>query len=84
MQLISGPNNGKKLALTKSITRLGKPGEQVAAIARRPQGYFIMHLGGNTPQPELNGTRVGTQATALKHGDIIEVGQVRMKILIPS
>lgn len=43
-----------------------------------------MHLGGNTPQPELNGTRVGTQATALKHGDIIEVGQVRMKILIPS
>ena len=84
LQLLSGPNNGKKMALTKSITRLGKPGEQVAAIAKRPQGYFIMHLGGNTPQPILNGSNVGTQATALTHGDIIEVGKIRMKIMIPS
>lgn len=84
LQLLNGPNNGKKMALNKSITRLGKPGEQVAAIAKRPQGYFIMHLGGNTAQPVLNGTGVGTQATALKHGDIIEVGKTRMKIMIPS
>lgn len=84
LQLLSGPNNGKKMALTKSITRLGKPGEQVAAIAKRPGGYFVMHLGGNTPQPVVNGSTVGTQATELKHGDIIEVGKVRMKIMIPS
>lgn len=84
LQLISGPNNGKKMALTKPITRLGKPGEQYAAIAKRPQGYFIMHLGGNTPQPLLNSDAVGTQAKSLKHGDIIEIGKVRMKILIPS
>lgn len=84
LQLLSGPNNGKKMALTKSITRLGKPGEQVAAIAKRPAGYFVMHLGGNTPQPIVNGANVGTQATELKHGDIIEVGKIRMKILIPS
>jgi len=63
------------MALNKSITRLGKPGEQVAAIAKRPQGYFIMHLGGSTAQPILNGSNVGTQATSLKHGDIIEVGK---------
>ena len=84
LQMISGPNNGKKLALTKSITRLGKPGEQFAAIAKRPQGYFLMHLGGNTPQPKLNDKTVGTQAQGLSHGDIVEVGNVRMKILIPS
>lgn len=84
LQLLSGPNNGKKMALTKSITRLGKPGEQVAAIAKRPAGYFVMHLGGNTPQPVVNGSTVGTQATELKHGDIIEVGKIRMKILIPT
>ena len=84
LQLLSGPNNGKKMALNKSITRLGKPGEQVAAIAKRPQGYFIMHLGGDTPQPLLNGTKVSTQATVLAHGDIIEMGKVRMKIMIPS
>lgn len=84
LQLLSGPNNGKKMALNKSITRLGKPGEQVAAIAKRPAGYFIMHLGGDTPQPQLNGSGVGTQAVALKHGDIIEVGKIRMKIMIPG
>lgn len=84
LQLLSGPNNGKKMALNKSITRLGKPGEQVAAIAKRPAGYFIMHLGGNTPQPVVNGSTVGTQASELKHGDIIEVGKIRMKIMIPS
>lgn len=84
LQMISGPNNGKKVALTKSITRLGKPGEQFAAIAKRPQGYFLMHLGGNTPQPKLNDKTVGTQAQSLTHGDIVEVGNVRMKILIPS
>jgi pSer/pThr/pTyr-binding forkhead associated (FHA) protein len=84
LQLLSGANNGKKMALNKSITRLGKPGEQVAAIAKRPAGYFIMHLGGNTTQPIVNGNAVGTQAKELKHGDIIEVGKIRMKIMIPS
>lgn len=84
LQLMSGPNEGKKMALDQSITRLGKPGEQVAAIARRPQGYFIMHLGGDTPQPVVNGAKVSTQAFKLKHGDVIEVGKVQMKILIPD
>lgn len=84
LQLLSGPNNGKKMALTRSITRLGKPGEQSAAIAKRPQGYFIMHLGGSALQPLLNGKKVGTQAAKLTHEDVIEMGKIRMKVMIPS
>jgi pSer/pThr/pTyr-binding forkhead associated (FHA) protein len=84
LELTSGPNQGKKLALNQAITRLGKPGEQVAAIAKRPQGYFIMHLGGDIPPPLLNGAKVGTQATLLKHGDLIVLGKVQMTIRIPD
>jgi hypothetical protein len=41
-----GPNAGKELELTKTLTTLGKPGMQVAVIARRPHGYFITHVEG--------------------------------------
>src|SRR6266705_2384100 len=40
LQLLSGPNAGKELDLTKPLTTLGKPGVQVAVITRRPQGFF--------------------------------------------
>lgn len=82
LELISGPDAGKKMALTKSISRLGKPGEQVAAIARRPGGYFLMHLGGNTAQPALNGEAVSAPVTLLNEGDVIELGKIRMKFLL--
>ncbi|TMG74083.1 MAG: FHA domain-containing protein, partial [Betaproteobacteria bacterium] len=35
LQLLSGPNAGKELDLTKPLTTLGKPGVQVAVITRR-------------------------------------------------
>ncbi len=82
LQMVGGPNNGKKVTLTKAISRLGAPGEQVAVIARRPGGYYLMHLGGNTEQPILNGEPVSTQATLLADEDIIEVGRMRMKFLL--
>jgi len=46
LQLISGTNTGKELQLTKILTTLGKPGVQVAAIARRPTGYFLLLVDG--------------------------------------
>jgi hypothetical protein len=46
LQLLSGPNAGKELDLTKPLTTLGKPGVQVAVITRRPQGFFITHVEG--------------------------------------
>jgi hypothetical protein len=46
IQLLSGGNAGKEMELTKTLTTLGKPGVQVAVIARRPHGYFITHVEG--------------------------------------
>ena len=44
LQLLSGANAGKELILTKALTTIGQPGVQVAAITRRPQGFFLIRL----------------------------------------
>lgn len=80
LQLMSGANSGKELQLKKILTTLGKPGVQVAAITRRPTGYFLIVVdagpSGNTPL--VNDEAVGKQAHPLNDGDVIEVAGVKM------
>ena len=64
IQILSGPSAGKELPLSKPLTTLGKPGVQVAVIARRPQGYFITHVEGGS-FPVLNGKQLDAQAHPL-------------------
>lgn len=84
LQLLSGTNAGKKLPLTKVLTTLGKPGVQVAAITRRPTGYYILHVegGANSGQPTINGEAVGSKASPLNNNDIIEVAGIKMEFNI--
>lgn len=81
LQLLSGANAGKKLPLTKILTTLGKPGVQVAAITRRPTGYYILHVegGANSGHPTINGGAVGSKASPLNNNDIIEVAGIKME-----
>lgn len=81
IQILSGNNAGKELELTKSLTTLGKPKIQVAVIARRPQGYFITHVEGET-FPVINGISVGAQAQALKDYDVIELAGIKMTFFL--
>ncbi len=78
IQILSGPNAGKELPLAKALTTLGKPGVQVAVIAKRPQGYFITHVEGTT-MPILNGKSVDGQAHQLRDHDVIELAGVKME-----
>lgn len=81
LQLLSGANSGKTLPLTKILTTLGKPGVQVAAITRRPTGYYILHVegGANSGHPTINGDPVGSKASPLNNNDIIEVAGIKME-----
>ncbi len=81
IKVLSGPNAGKELALTKSLTTLGKPGLQVAVITRRAQGYFITHVEGAT-FPLVNGRAIDTQARRLEEHDQIELAGVKMEFLL--
>lgn len=80
IRLVSGANSGKELPLTKILTTLGKPGVQVAAITRRPTGYFLIHVDGgeNEGRPKVNDQEIGTQAQPLGNNDVIEVAGVKM------
>ena len=80
IRLVSGANSGKELELTKVLTTLGKPGIQVAAITRRPTGYFLIHIDGgdNGDRPKVNDDQIGSQAHPLNNNDVIEVAGVKM------
>ncbi len=81
IQILSGPNAGKELPLAKPLTTLGKPGVQVAVIAKRPQGYFITHVeGANFPM--VNGKTLDAQARQLGDHDIIELAGVKMEFFL--
>ncbi len=74
----SGPSKGKTMVLAKSVTRLGKPGNQAAAIAKRPQGHFFVNLGGDSVKPKLNGSTLSVGAVRLGHGDTISLGSIEL------
>jgi len=78
IQVRSGAAAGRTLDLTKNLTTIGKPGLQVAAITKRPNGYFITHVEGAT-YPTLNGASLGAQAHPLNDHDLIEIAGVKME-----
>ena len=81
IQILNGANAGRQLELTKTLTTLGKPGVQVAVIARRPQGYFITHVEG-AKFPAVNGQLIDSQAHPLKDHDVIEIGGIKMEFFL--
>ncbi|HTJ96904.1 MAG TPA: FHA domain-containing protein [Rhodocyclaceae bacterium] len=83
IQVLSGAGGGKTLELVKTLTTLGKPGVQVAVIARRPQGYFITHVEG-TSFPVVNGKPLDAQAHQLSDHDVIEIAGVKMEFFLKT
>ncbi|MBK1672358.1 hypothetical protein CKO35_03395 [Ectothiorhodospira shaposhnikovii] len=84
VQILSGANAGRELQITKSVTTLGHPGVQVAAILRRGSDYYITRVEGGSRDapPRLNGSDLTTQASPLKNHDIIDVAGVRMEFIM--
>jgi predicted component of type VI protein secretion system len=81
LRLENGPNAGRELELTKTLTTFGKPGVQLVAISRRADGFFIVDAGSapNGPRPQLNGQPLGTTIQPLQANDLIELGGIRMR-----
>src|SRR5256885_2443980 len=84
LQVLSGAFAGRELELNKALTTLGRPGVQVAAITRRAEGYFIVHVdsGKVDDYPLLNGTAIGAQATRLADNDVIQLAGVKMGVFV--
>jgi pSer/pThr/pTyr-binding forkhead associated (FHA) protein len=80
LQVLSGAFAGRELELTKALTTLGRPGVQVAAITRRAEGYYIVHVesGKEGDFPLVNGEPIGPQARKLSDNDVVQLAGVKM------
>jgi len=80
LQVLSGAFAGRELELTKALTTLGRPGVQVAAITRRAEGYYIVHVesGKEGDFPLVNGQSTGAQARKLQDNDVVQLAGVKM------
>ncbi len=84
LQVLSGAFAGRELEITKALTTLGRPGVQVAAITRRGEGYYIVHVESGKPDdfPLVNGSPIGAQATPLSDNDVIQLAGVKMGFFV--
>jgi pSer/pThr/pTyr-binding forkhead associated (FHA) protein len=80
LQVLSGAFAGRELELIKALTTLGRPGIQVAAITRRSDGFYIVHVDADSPDnyPLVNGTPIGAQVRRLVDNDVIQLAGVKM------
>lgn len=80
IKVLSGSAAGREVLLTKVVTTVGKPGAQVASIAKRPTGYVLAHVEGEQ-RPLINGTEMAADSQPLKNGDLIELAGTQMQFI---
>ncbi len=83
VRILNGSKSGESIELSKPYTTLGKPGVQVAVVARRGSDYFLMPMHGTTGAgdnpPLVNGQPVSVKSQRLLAGDTIDVAGVKLK-----
>ena len=80
IKILSGTSTGKEMPLVKVVTTIGKPGEAVIAITKRPKSYVVAHVEGAS-RPMLNGVSFGIDAVPLKNGDLFELAGTAMQFI---
>jgi hypothetical protein len=80
LHVLSGAAAGRELELVKTLTTIGTPGTQVAAITRRADGFYLLHIESAQPGefPLVNGQSIGIDGQLLQDGDVITLAGVRM------
>jgi predicted component of type VI protein secretion system len=79
-----GPKKGQSEQIQRSLYTLGKPGGDVAVIARRPQGFYLLKIGRNS-YPMINNKKVDVGGgVKLNEGDVVEVGENMLEISFAS
>ncbi len=83
LQVVDGPAKGRELRLHKVVNTFGRTGVSVAAVTRRQNGYTIAHVEG-TSRLRLNGVPLGETPAPLRDGDLIELGETRIRFVDPT
>jgi len=78
LQILDGPNAGREIPINRTLTTLGRAGEQVATLSQRNDGHFLAHVEGSS-YPVVNGKMLGAEAIPLNNHDVLEVAGIRME-----
>ena len=82
VRFLSGHNAGRRVALAKHETLIGRAGVQVAALRRDAGEMRLIPVEGSVP-PSLNGTPVAPDGARLAGGDILEIAGARLEFVVP-
>ncbi|WP_370659700.1 FHA domain-containing protein [Massilia polaris] len=83
IEVMNGPNQGKKLTLVKPLTTLGSPGVLVVVIGRQDDHYFIRHVDGSGV-PLVNGEAIVGEQRFLADGESIDLAGTRMQFSVTT
>ncbi len=82
LKYVKGGEPGQVIKLEESMTSIGTPGIQMAAVSKRPQGHFIIHVDGGKDRnktPVVNGEPIGFKSRKLEVGDLLEVADIQLE-----
>ena len=84
IEIKNGAKSGQILPIDKPVTTLGRPGIQIAAIMRKPHGYYLMHIESNEEceQPTLNSSPIGDEPVPLHSGDELTVAGIEVEFML--
>ena len=83
LEWLSGPERGREQPVERPIVSITGGVNQVAALSRRKNGYFITHLEG-LAFPLVNGDSIGLGSRQLAEGDLIELAGTMLRFRIRS
>lgn len=84
IEIKNGAKSGQVLPIDKPVTTLGRPGIQIAAIMKKPEGYFLMHIesDGKVDPPRLNSNSIGDEPVLLRSGDALNVAGIDVQFML--
>ena len=83
LQVLSGAFAGRELDLVKTVTMVGRPGIQIAAITRRADGFYLVQVESTDGTfAEVNGAAIGAHARRLRDNDVITLAGVKMGFFV--
>ena len=80
IEVMNGSHTGKRLALNKALTTIGKPGSAVVAITYTAGIYSAARIDGEIG-PSINGAALEEHGRRLAHGDVLDLAGTRMTFL---
>jgi pSer/pThr/pTyr-binding forkhead associated (FHA) protein len=80
VKVLSGPNAGRAIPLTKRETTIGRAGVQVALISRAGDSFDLKPVEGDRP-PLINGKVLAGEGATLTSGDVIEIAGARLEFV---